>query len=247
MAQLSLRNASLSYPLMHDGALSMRAALAGALFPGRRLNSKVSHVNALNEINLELKDGDRLGLIGPNGAGKSTLLRLLAGIFVPTTGEVVREGSVVTMFDLSYGMDEEANGFDNITLAGTVLGLSFQEIRDIRNDVVSFSELGDALERPVKTFSAGMRVRLAFGLLSSLPSEILLIDEIIGVGDVRFMKKASSRIKTCSDSAKIFVLASHAESVLKDFCDTAVVMKEGTIHYFGPVDDAIAFYNGTDY
>lgn len=147
------------------------------------------------------------------------------------------------MFDLSYGMDEEANGFENIDIVSVVLGISRFDLDRIKNDVAEFSELGEALHRPIKTYSAGMRVRLAFGLLSSMSAEILLIDEIIGVGDASFMKKASARISKQIQEAKIFVLASHAESVLRDFCTTGLVMSEGKAVFHGPIEDALKFYN----
>lgn len=243
MSILSVEDASLRFPLMVDSTKSLRALFASAVSHKKRLEVRPSFVNALAGISLDLNEGTRLGLIGPNGAGKSTLLRLMAGIFMPTAGKVTRNGSTVTMFDLSYGMDEEADGYENIEIAGTVLGLSLSDIRNIKQEIADFSELGSAMTRPIKTYSAGMRVRLAFGLVSSLHSDILLIDEIIGVGDSRFMTKASKRISEKADAAKVVVLASHSEGVLRDFCTTGVVLTAGNICFHGPINDAIAFYN----
>jgi ABC-type polysaccharide/polyol phosphate transport system ATPase subunit len=245
MSILSVENASLRFPLMLDSAKSLRAVLASALSNRKRLEITPTYVDALSGISLDLNEGTRLGVIGPNGAGKSTLLRLMAGIYAPTSGRVKRSGKTLTMFDLSYGMDEEADGYENIEIAGTVLGMSLAEVQKIKQEIVEFSELGDAMSRPIKTYSAGMRVRMAFGLVSSLNSDILLIDEIIGVGDSRFMKKASNRIQRQAEATKVFVLASHAEGVLRDFCTTGIVMSAGKIRFHGEINDAIAFYNAS--
>lgn len=243
MAQITLDNVHLRYPLMGDAAKSLRSRLAAMLSGKQPNDTRPTYVDALQGLSLELRDGDRIGLIGGNGAGKSSLLRLMAGIYRPTSGTLIRDGKVLTMFDLSYGMDEEADGIENIEIAAALLGITGADLRLIKAEVAEFSELGDALQRPIRTYSAGMRVRLAFGLVSSLNADILLIDEIIGVGDSRFMKKASARISKQVESAKIFVLASHAESVLRDFCTTGIVMANGRIQFHGPINDAIRFYN----
>lgn len=243
MARITLENLHLRYPLMGDAAKSLRARLATVVSGKQRCDTRPTYVEALQDLSLDLRDGDRIGLIGINGAGKSSLLRLMAGIYQPTSGSLIRDGNVLTMFDLSYGMDEEADGLENIEIAAAMLGITGRDLSHIKAEVTEFSELGDALLRPIRTYSAGMRVRLAFGLVSSLNADILLIDEIIGVGDSRFMKKASARISKQVESAKIFVLASHAESVLRDFCTTGVVMSEGRIQFHGPINDALRFYN----
>jgi ABC-2 type transport system ATP-binding protein/lipopolysaccharide transport system ATP-binding protein len=243
MALLTLNNVHLRYPIMGDAAKSLRSRLVAAVSSGQHSNTSPTYVDALQNLNIVLRDGDRIGLIGGNGAGKSTLLRLMAGIYTPTSGTIVCEGNVLTMFDLSYGMDEEANGFENIEIAATLLGIKRSDLGRIKVDVTEFSELGDALLRPIKTYSAGMRVRLAFGLVSSLKTDILLVDESIGVGDARFMKKASARVTKQLESAKILVLASHAEQVLRDFCTTGVVMMNGRVTFQGNINDAISFYN----
>lgn len=245
MARLTLDNVHLRYPLIGDTAKSLRARLATLVSGKERHDTRPTFVDALQGLNLDLCTGDRVGLIGGNGAGKSSLLRLMAGIYRPTSGTLVREGNVQTMFDLSYGMDEEADGLENIEIAATLLGISRSDLDRIKADVSEFSELGDAILRPIKTYSAGMRVRLAFGLVSSLKADILLIDEIIGVGDARFMKKASARVTKQLESAKILVLASHAEQVLRDFCTTGLVMLNGQPTFQGPIEEAIRFYNNS--
>ncbi len=226
-----------------ETAQSLRALLAGLMQPKRREAARVHEICALSDIGLEIRQGTRLGVIGANGAGKSTLLRLLAGIYAPSAGSIERSGSVMPMFDLSYGMDEDASGIENIVIAGTMLGLAPRNINEITDDVTDFSELEEALERPIRTYSAGMRVRLAFGIATAIETDILLIDEIIGVGDVRFMVKAQRRLAKRIGETGILVLASHAEGVLRDFCTSALVMSHGKIAFHGDTDEALEFYN----
>ncbi|MCK5003547.1 MAG: ABC transporter ATP-binding protein [Candidatus Aminicenantes bacterium] len=242
MAEIKIKNASVHFPVYNDSILSLRMAFLG-LMGNKKVRPPLKPVKALKSINLHLKDGDRIGLIGLNGAGKSTLLRLMAGIYKPTSGFVERRGKVGTLFDLYLGMDEEAPGYENIFIAGTILGLSPDQISAATNEIIEFSELGEAIYRPLKTYSMGMRVRLAFSVATSIHSEIMLVDEIIGVGDIKFLKKAGERIERVVSDARVFVLASHAEFVLKDFCRTGVVMEEGNIIFTGPIDEAINFYN----
>ncbi|MCC8417485.1 MAG: ABC transporter ATP-binding protein [Rickettsia endosymbiont of Bryobia graminum] len=243
MSIISLKNISLQYPLLGGASNSLRTVMGSFFVKNKKEAVRVNFIEALSKINLDLKEGTRLGLLGSNGAGKSSLLRVMAGIYVPTEGTMIRKGKTVTMFDLYCGMDEEANGLENIWIAGLTLGLSVPEIRKRIPDVKNFSELGDSLQRPVKTYSAGMRLRLIFSLTSSLHSDILLVDELIGVGDIKFLKKASDRLKEQSSKTKVFVLASHSEWALRDFCTTGLVMSSGKIAFYGDIQEAITFYN----
>ena len=202
-----------------------------------------SHFQILSDINLKLEPGARLGLIGPNGAGKSSLLRLLAGIYFPTSGRVRRKGRTLTMFDLSFGMDDEANGYENLKIAGALLGLSRQEIQKLTPKIREFSELGDALQQPLKTYSAGMRMRLAFSLISNIEASNILIDEIIGVGDASFLKKATQRMREKLNKTDILVIASHSDFVLTDFCTTGIIMDNGRIVYQNEIKNALSFYH----
>jgi len=210
---------------------------------GRAPGKGVNFVEGLKNINLRIEHGSRLALIGRNGAGKSTFLRMLAGIYPPTSGEMALSGTVSTLFDLSLGMDEEANGYENMFIAGAMLGFSRAEILDHVEEIEKFTELGEALNRSIKTYSAGMRVRLAFALATLRQSDIILIDEIVGVGDSAFLRKAQHRIHEMMKRASIFCLASHAEFMLTDFCDRGLVFDGGCIVFDGPVAEAIEFYN----
>lgn len=242
MASIKLRQVSVHFPLYGDSRLYLHLA-AMNWFVGNRVKPAPKTVTGLNNITLDIRDGDRIGLIGLNGAGKSTLLRLLAGIYQPTSGTIQRTGQVGTLFDLYLGMDEEAPGIENIFIAGTIMGLTVRQIKAATPEIIRFSRLKEALYRPLKTYSTGMRVRLAFAIATSVYSEILLIDEIIGVGDIQFLKRASQRIVDIVSNTKVFVLASHAEFVLTDFCTTGIVLEAGDLIFSGPIDEAIGFYN----
>jgi len=241
MTYIRLKDVSLQFPLY--GASSFREGIVKFIRPGTHSFAPPKSVLALNNITLDIKEGDRIGLIGLNGSGKSSFLRLTAGIYQPTQGIVHRQGSVATLFDLGLGMDDEATGYDNIKIAGATLGIKSCRAKELISDIEDFTELNDALARPIKTYSAGMRVRLAFSLITTFHREILLIDEIVGVGDAVFLEKASNRIKAQSKYSKILILASHAEFVLRDFCNKGLVFQEGKIVKFAPIEDAISHYN----
>lgn len=242
MADIELKDVSLTYPLFEGGAYSFRRQFLSTLGMGKK-GAGVSYVEGLKNVNLTINHGSRLALIGRNGAGKSTFLRLLAGIYPPTAGELSLNGVVTTLFDLSLGMDEDASGYENMFIAGAMLGFTRSEIATHVEEIEAFTELGAALGRSIKTYSAGMRVRLAFALATLRKSDIILIDEIVGVGDAAFLRKAQARIHKMMESASIFCLASHAEFMLTDFCDRGLVFDAGRIVYDGPVREAIDFYN----
>lgn len=221
-------------------ALPLLTAIRQMLYSRTRV---ASHSQILSDINLNLEPGARLGLIGPNGAGKSSLLRLLAGVYFPTSGRVRREGRTLTMFDLNFGMDDEANGYENLKIAGALLGLSRQKIQKLTPKIREFSELGDALHQPIKTYSAGMRMRLAFSLISNIEASNVLIDEIIGVGDASFLEKAMQWMREKLNKTDILVIASHVDFVLTDFCTTGIVMDNGRIVYQNEIKNALSFYH----
>lgn len=233
---ISVENADFHPPIAH--VTSLRGSL-------KRLGTRqpVENYPVLSDINLSLEDGTRLGLIGPNGAGKSSLLRMMAGVFEPTSGRVRRKGKTLTLFDLHFGMDEEANGYKNLEIAGALLGMTRREIHTLIPEIEEFSELGDALGRPLKSYSSGMRVRLAFTLITSLQADNLLIDEIIGVGDANFLKKARQRMASKLDRTKVLVLASHSDAVLSDFCTTGLVLIKGQVVFSGEINEALSHYN----
>ena len=193
-------------------------------------------IHALRNLRLSLKDGDRIGLIGRNGAGKTTLLRVLSGIYEPTSGHIQIDGKTSSLTDIMLGMDMDASGYDNIILRCIIMGLSHTEAQALLPEVAAFTELGDYLELPVRAYSQGMLLRLAFAVSTAITPDILLMDEMIGTGDAQFVSKAQARIKKLIGSASILILASHNEKLLKEFCNKGLLLHEGRIIFYGDID-----------
>lgn len=231
MASILLDNCSLDLPIYGIGNRSLKQMVMATATGGRIASNsrKITVVNALREINLHIKSGDRVGLVGHNGAGKSTLLRVLAGVFEPSAGRLRVEGSVTSLIDVSLGMDHEATGYDNILLRGLVLGLTRREIRQITPDVEAFSELGDYLAMPVRTYSSGMVLRLAFSIVTCVHPDILLMDEWLSVGDADFVRKAENRLMQMVSKASILVIASHNAAIIEKLCNVQVKLEHGRI------------------
>jgi ABC-2 type transport system ATP-binding protein/lipopolysaccharide transport system ATP-binding protein len=210
----------------------------------KRDDSQVVTIKALNNINLEIKHGDRIGLIGHNGAGKSTFLKLLAGIYEPINGNANIRGKVTALLDVMLGMDDESTGYENILLRGIIQGMTRSKIHKKQQEIANFTELGDYLNMPIRTYSSGMKVRLAFAIATSISPEILLLDEVIGAGDDAFLKKAKQRMQQLIDSAHILVLASHDTNIIKSICNKVLWLDAGKINYFGDVETGIKQYIG---
>lgn len=226
---INLENVSLDLPIYGGGTRSIRADLVQRLFPRRKTRFVERSVPVLRDISLSLEKGDRIGLQGHNGAGKSSLLRLLAGIYWPTTGDVEVTGKVRCLFGLNPGIQEDGNGYENIQLLSRLLGYPKSEMEAIEADVASFCDLGSALDRPIRTYSNGMRLRLCFGVITAWPADILLVDEVIGVGDNDFKERATARMKDFIFRSGILVLASHDGDILNSFCKESIRMDGGAI------------------
>jgi len=207
----------------------------------QRRNPKTT-ITALEDINLRLGDGQRLGIIGANGSGKSTLLRLLGGIYTPTSGRRRVRGKVSSLFELSLGFEMEANGWQNIMRRGFLLGEKPRTLRAKVQEIADFSELGKFLDIPVRYYSAGMLVRLAFSIATSIEPEILLVDEVLCAGDLSFQNKARQRMADMIQKAHIIVVVSHDLARMPSLCDQAIWLDKGAIRCAGPVKDAIAAY-----
>lgn len=199
-------------------------------------------VEALKDVSFHLDKGDRLGLIGHNGAGKSSLLKVLADIYEPTSGKVKMKGRINCLFDIMMGMEPEMNGYENIRLRGIILGLSNQEIQKITPEIEAFAGLGDFMKMPIKTYSSGMKLRLAYGIITSVPSEILLIDEIVNVGDAGFVEKAKARMKNFVHQSDIMILSTHDKNMVREFCNKALWLEQGKIKAFGKVEEVLKGY-----
>jgi ABC-type polysaccharide/polyol phosphate transport system ATPase subunit len=244
MAYIELKGATLDLPIYDVQGRSLKKKV---LRMGRRNTiaedtDGVVVVRAIDNVDLRLEKGDRIGLIGRNGAGKSTLLRMMAGIYAPTHGSVVSAGKVVPLLDISLGMDENSTGMQNIRLRGLLLGMTDAEIRAKQLSISEFSELGDYLDLPLRTYSSGMRVRLAFAVSTAVDAEILLLDEVMGVGDASFMHKAEERLADLHSRAEIVVLAMHSNSEIRKVCNKALWMERGRVRAFGPVEEVVSEY-----
>lgn len=245
MAIIRVKDVSLEYPII-DTERSFRKVLfshaVGGII-GQNQYEKKPHIRALNKLNITLKNGDRLGLVGHNGAGKSTLIKLLGGVLEPTTGTVEVEGSSATLVTQGLGIDSEDTGYENIKICGLYLGMSNAEIEQKTREIAEFTELGDFLHLPLKTYSTGMIVRLSFAITTAVQPEIMIMDEGIGAGDARFAKKAKERFDRMVDECKIMVLASHSSSLITQMCNKAVLMSHGEIIEEGSVDEILRAYD----
>lgn len=245
MVSIDTYNACVDFPIFDAKSRSLKKAFLGAAGGaiGRNADNTVV-VEALKDINLHLKEGDRIGLVGHNGAGKSTLLRLLSGIYEPTRGSAVVKGRVAPVFDLGVGMDPEISGFENIIVRGLFLGESRKSMERKMDEIAEFTELGDYLAMPLRTYSTGMRVRVALGVVTSIEPEILLLDEGIGAVDASFMEKARIRLQALVEKSGILVFASHSNEFLAQLCDSALWVDHGSIRSCGPVDEIVGQYEG---
>ena len=241
---LILDDVHLSYPVYGNAPRSLRSDVITTVVGGRigREKGRPAMVEALRGISMELETGDRLGLIGHNGAGKTTLLRVLAGIYMPTSGTVSVTGTVTPLIDSSFGVDIDGTGMENIYLRGLYLGRSRQEIDAALDDIVAFCELGAFLDLPLRTYSAGMVARLLFSVSTAFRPDVLLMDEGIGTGDAHFMKRMKDRLSRFLDSAAIVVMASHSMPLLREHCNIAAILVAGEIVSFGEVDEQMALY-----
>ena len=189
-------------------------------------------VKGLNGVSFEFREGDRVGLVGHNGSGKSTLLRVLAGAYEPVSGTVEVHGQVASMLNITLGMDYEATGYENIFVRGVIMGFKPREIEPLVEEIVAFSELGDYMDMPMRTYSSGMAVRLAFAVSTCVTADILLMDEWLAVGDEAFQSKARERLSNLVDQAKILVLASHDETLIRSNCNKIMRLSHGELISF---------------
>lgn len=244
MAKINFQNVGVEFPIYNSSSRSlkkdiMKVATGGQL--GATDNGKVV-VKALENISFQLSDGDRVGLIGHNGAGKTTLLRLLSGVYSPTRGTAFIQGNIGSLIAISLGIDPEFTGRENIYMRGALLGISKKEINQKIDDIIEFSELGDFIDVPVRTYSSGMHLRLAFSVSTIFRPEILLMDEWLSVGDEGFQHKAEARIKEMISATKILVIASHSRELIEKVCNRAIWMEHGTVKMIGPVKDVTEAY-----
>jgi ABC-2 type transport system ATP-binding protein/lipopolysaccharide transport system ATP-binding protein len=242
---VELKDVSLDYPVYDYSSLSLQKTIVSLASAGSISKPKdgVIKVRSVNKLSLELKAGDKLAIIGGNGAGKTSLLKLIAGIYEPSTGHRKVSGKITTILGTGFGFDEEATGYQNIMLGGIALGYSLNEMKECIVDIAEFSELGEFLNMPLRTYSAGMRARLAFGIATCKRPDIVIIDEGIGAGDAHFIEKANQRLERFLNDASIMIMASHSNGLLEKFCNKCLYMKNGKALFLGDLKKGIAMYN----
>lgn len=245
MASLSLRNIVVDIPIYQPANRSFKNNLLASVTGGQirpQTGSNNVVIRAIDDMTLDIQHGARVGLIGHNGAGKSTILRVMAGIYEPTSGDVRVEGEVASMFDIGFGMDPEATGWENIILRGMYLGYSRRDIIAASPEIGALTGLGEFLDMPLRTYSAGMSTRLAFAVSTSIRPDVLLVDEGIGAGDAAFLAQAKERMRNFIGSAGILVLASHSNDLIREWCTEGLWLEHGRVRMRGVVDEVIAAY-----
>ena len=211
MAYVKLNAVNIEIPVFSNDHKSIKNIFLKGLV---KKNEPILSVKALNNVTLNLKDGDRLGIMGPNGAGKSTLLRTIAGVYSPTSGKIDVSGRIASLIDISLGMDQEATGYENIRMRGVMMGLSLKQIKLMEEEIADFSGLGNFLDLPVRTYSTGMHMRLGFSTSTAIDADIILMDEWLSVGDSEFILKAQKRLDDFIKRSSILVIASHSEDLI---------------------------------
>lgn len=245
MAHVLLDRVGVDFPIFGANKnlrISLIAGLTGGAILPRSMQTRSVIVKALDDVSIELKSGDRVGLMGHNGAGKSTLLRVLAGVYHPTSGRIRVEGRLTPLLNLTPGIELEDTGYENIFTVGMLLGMSSEEVVAKAPDIIAFSGLGDYIHFPVRTYSSGMQARLAFAISTSLEPGILLLDEGIGAADAAFAEKAAQRVKDLLDRTEILVLASHSDALIESMCDKALLLHHGRVLEYGTVAEVKQAY-----
>jgi ABC-type polysaccharide/polyol phosphate transport system ATPase subunit len=247
MPFLRARNLSVEFSIYQGSSRSLKKMVFATATQGNLGRDSADRINvrALNDISVDIENGDRIGLVGANGAGKTTLLRVLAGIYSPTRGEFYSSGRVSALLDVSVGLNPEATGRENIILRGMYMNIHPREMRSHVDEIVEFTELGPYIDMPARTYSSGMMVRLGFAISTCMPAEILLMDEWLSAGDARFLDKAQRRMEQFIGGSAILVLASHSPELLRKWCNRGVMLQHGRIAAHGSIDDVIKAYLGT--
>lgn len=240
MARIELDDVSLHFRVRQKRQVTLKEYLIHHLY--RRSVNPYVEVRALDRVDLSLREGDRIGIVGHNGAGKSTLLRVLAGVYPPTSGKRVVDGRICSLFDLTLGFELESTGWENIHYRGFLLGETPKSIAAKQNDIAEFTELGDFMNMPVRHYSAGMMVRLAFAISTAVEPEVLLVDEVLGAGDRAFQVKARERMSALMRNARVMVMVSHDMESLARICQTGIWLDHGRVKKAGPMAEVIDAY-----
>ncbi len=244
MAHIKFTNVTVDFPIYNAHGRSLKKQLIRAATGGRLAAGADGRVvvRALEDLSFELSDGDRVGLIGHNGAGKSTLLRVFSRVYAPSGGHAEISGDIGSLIDISLGSDPEATGRENIRLRAGLLGMTGAEIDREMERIILFSDLGDFIDMPIRTYSTGMQLRLAFAVSTTIRPQILLMDEWLSVGDERFKEKAEERMRELVYSTNILVVATHSKELLLETCNKAIWLEHGRIREMGAAEEVSSHY-----
>lgn len=243
MHEIKLENINLEYDLFFDKTTSLKEFIIN--FFKKKIPKpleKKGKFLALNNINLHIKDGDRIGIIGPNGAGKSSLLKIISGVLHPSSGQITVRGNIQPLIEVGAGFNPEFSGRENIYINGYMLGFTKSQIKEKEQDIIEFAELNEFIDVPIKYYSSGMAVRLAFAVATSIDPEILVFDEMLSAGDMHFMNKAKKRMDALLEMAKILIFVTHDFGLLSQICEKTIVLDKGQIVYTGSTAQAIDYY-----
>ncbi len=246
-ASIHLRNVGVDFPVFNASALSLKNRILSSVTGGaidRKYDGSVI-VRGLQDINIKIEAGERVGLIGHNGAGKTTLLRVLSGIYAPTEGEAIIKGECVSLINISLGIDPEATGRENIKLRSAMIGYTPKQTREKMDEIIEFSGLGSFIDMPFRTYSSGMQLRLAFAVSTSIRPQILVLDEWLSTGDEEFRHRAENRMKEVVDSTDILILASHSRQLLLENCTRVIWMEHGKVKMDNITAKVLRSYFGT--
>ncbi|PWK45022.1 ABC transporter ATP-binding protein [Pseudomonas sp. OV226] len=246
MSLIEFKNVCVDFPIYNANGRSLKKRLIQVATGGQLGADQQGRVivRALEDLTFTLRDGDRVGLLGHNGAGKSTLLRLLSSVYEPSSGTARINGEIGSLIDISLGTDPEATGRENIFLRGGILGLTKAQIAEKLDEIIEFSELGDFVDMPIRTYSSGMHLRLAFAVSTTIKPEILLMDEWLSVGDEGFKHKAEIRMNELVESTNILVIASHSREMVMHTCNRVLWLEHGKIKMDGDPETVTAAYFG---
>jgi ABC-type polysaccharide/polyol phosphate transport system ATPase subunit len=244
MPFLQLRHVGVEFPIYQGSSRSLKKILISGTTKGNLARDALDRINvrALSDVSFDIENGERFGIIGPNGAGKTTLLKVLAGIYKPTQGRIAISGRAMALINASVGLNTDATGRENIILRGMYMDIHPREMRRHIDAVADFTELGDYLDMPVRTYSSGMMVRLAFAISTCINPEILVLDEWLAAGDAQFLAKAQRRMEEFVAGSSIVVLASHSLDLVRQWCRRAIYLHQGVVRAIGPVEEIVAQY-----
>ena len=238
---ISVENVTQRFRVIHERPDSLRELFTRFF----RTNAEYHDFEAVSNVSFTVRRGEMLGIVGRNGSGKSTLLKIIAGVYRPSAGRVEVNGSIAPLIELGVGMHSELTGRENILLNGLLMGFTKSEMLEREQRIIDFSEIGDFVDVPVKQYSSGMYMRLAFSVATEVDPDILILDEILAVGDIGFQQKCFDRLRTFRESGKTILLVSHSLQQIVDLCDRAILMDNGQLALEGRPDDVVNLFHST--